>query len=52
MSKKVWYGFEQIDFLFEGREAILIVPEQPNTNRNWLLKTEYFGSFQALKLKC
>ena len=49
MSKKVWYGFEQIDFLFEGREAILIVPEQPNTNRNWLLKTEYFGAFPALE---
>lgn len=51
MSKKVWYGFEQIDFLFEGREAILIVPEQPNTNRNWLLKTEYFGAFPSFEIE-
>ena len=51
MSKKVWNGFERLDFSFEGREAILIVPEQPNSNRNWLLKTEYFGAFPSFEIE-
>ena len=51
MSEKVWNGFERLDFSFEGREAILIVPEQPNSNRNWLLKTEYFGAFPDFEIE-
>ena len=41
-----WRGFKRIDFKFEGREAILVLPKVANAERNWLLKTEYFDAFQ------
>ena len=51
MSEKLWNGFKQIDFLFENREAILIIPEHTNENKNWLLKTEYFGAFPSFEIE-
>ena len=45
MNETTWNGFRRIDFEFEGREAILVFPKTPNTNKNWLLKTEYFDAF-------
>lgn len=45
-----WNGFEQKDLIFEGREAILILPHQPRGDGKWLLKTEYFGAFPAFEL--
>lgn len=45
MTESIWNGFKRIDFLFEGREAILVFPKEPNKNKNWLLKTEYFTAF-------
>ncbi|MBQ8345657.1 MAG: alpha/beta hydrolase [Clostridia bacterium] len=50
MEKKSWNGWKRIDFLFEGREAILVFPETANENKNWLLKTEYFGAFPSFEL--
>ena len=41
-----WNGFKRIDFEFEGREAILVFPDAPNKDKNWLFKTEYFSAFQ------
>lgn len=51
MNETVWNGFRRIDFLFEGREAILVFPEKANVNKNWLLKTEYFGAFPELEIE-
>lgn len=45
MQETLWNGFRRVDFLFEGREAILVFPTEANENKNWLLRTEYFGSF-------
>ena len=42
-----WYGFERLDFSFEGRKAILIRPE--TGEGRWMLKTEYFPAFQDLE---
>lgn len=50
MEESLWNGFKRIDFEFEGKEAILISPEKPNENKNWLLKTEYFGAFPAFEI--
>lgn len=47
----LWNGFKRIDFLFEGREAVLVFPERANTNKNWLLKTEYFGAFPDFEIE-
>ena len=51
MTKTEWQGFERIDFLFEDREATLVFPKQANLNRNWLLKTEYFGAFPGFEIE-
>ncbi len=41
-----WRGFRRIDFKFEDREAILVLPREANAEKNWLFKTEYFEAFQ------
>ena len=51
MTESVWNGFRRIDFRFEEREAILILPDCPNKEKNWLFKTEYFGAFPAFEIE-
>lgn len=51
MTETVYNGFRRLDFLFEGREAVLIFPEQPNEDKNWLLKTEYFSAFPDFQIQ-
>lgn len=50
MKESIWNGFKRIDFDFEGREAVLVFPDQPD-NGKWLYKTEYFGAFPAFELE-
>ena len=49
-KESLWNGYRRLDFIFEGREAILVCPSEPCEGRNWLLKTEYFDAFQELEL--
>ncbi len=49
-KESTWNGYQRLDFTFDGRSAVLIVPHTPDTKKNWLLKTEYFGAFPALEL--
>ncbi len=49
-TKSIWNGFDRIDFLFEGREAILIFPKDENKCDKWMLKTEYFGAFPQFEI--
>ncbi len=51
MQEVLWYGFKRIDFLFEGREAIIVFPKTANKNKNWLLKTEYFEAFPNFEIE-
>ena len=51
MQETMWNGFRRIDFVFEGMEAILVFPKEPNANKNWLLKTEYFDAFPAFEIE-
>ena len=51
MTESMWNGFKRIDFEFEGREAILILPHEPNEAKNWLLKTEYFDAFPSFEIE-
>ena len=41
MTESIWNGFKRLDFLFEGREAVLVFPENANENKNWLLKMKH-----------
>ena len=50
MRESIWNGFKRIDFEFENREAILIFPDNANKNKNWMIKTEYFGDFPKLEI--
>ncbi len=44
-----WNGFEIEEFEFEGMNAKVVVPKNPNGK--WMLKTEYFGAFPALEIE-
>ncbi len=50
-TKSTWNGFTRLDFLFEGREAILILPNDENKCDKWLLKTEYFDAFPQFEIE-
>ena len=41
------YRMERFDF--EGREAIIVFPNDPDSRRRWVLKEEYFPAFQDLE---
>lgn len=51
MTETMWNGFKRIDFEFEGREAILVFPDESNENKNWMLKTEYFNAFPDFEIE-
>lgn len=39
--KNEWNGFERLDFVLDGREAVLICPSNPAKDMKWIYKTEY-----------
>ena len=49
-TRSEWNGFERIDFVFKGREALLIFPKDDVKTDKWMLKTEYFGAFPSLEI--
>ena len=49
-TQSIWNGFERIDFLFEGRAAILVFPKDENKCNKWMLKTEYFDAFPQFEI--
>lgn len=51
MTETIYNGFRRIDFEFEGMAAVLVFPETPNENKNWLLKTEYFDAFPDFQIQ-
>lgn len=51
MTQSTWNGYRRLDFTFEGRNAILVFPQEENENKNWLLKTEYFDAFSGFELE-
>ncbi len=50
-TESLWNGYRRLDFVFEGREAILVCPSSPCPEGRWLLKTEYFDAFPDLELE-
>lgn len=44
-------GFEQLEFTFLGKKAIVILPKKENRNGRAIFKTEYFGAFPILQLE-
>ncbi len=50
MEQSVWNGFSRIDFMFEDRKAILVLPKRADGGK-WLFKTEYFDAFPAFEIE-
>ena len=50
-QKSKWHGFERLGFNFEGRNAILVCPEKPCSDKKWLYKTEYFEAFPSFEIE-
>jgi len=46
-----WFGFRCEEFLFEGRNALIVFPETPDADRNWTLKTEYRDAFPEAEIE-
>lgn len=46
-----WNGFKKMDFTFEGRNAILVFPEDSNKTNRWLFKTEYWDAFPNFEVE-
>lgn len=50
MTESIWNGYRRLDFTFEDKEAILVIPNEPREDGKWLFKTEYFGAFPSFEL--
>ena len=51
MYESVWNGFKRLDFVFEGRDCILIFPDNECDGKKWLYKTEYFDAFPNTEIE-
>ena len=45
-----WLGCQRLDFVVEGRPALLIVPATPAPGKPWIWRTEWFGHFPQVDL--
>ena len=45
-----WNGFRRLDFVLDGRNAVLVLPDTTVPDNKWLLKTEYFGAFPEFEI--
>ena len=50
MNESIWNGYRRLDFTFEDKEAVLVLPNEPREDGKWLFKTEYFGAFPDFEL--
>ena len=48
-TESEWYGFRRIDFRFEDRDTLVVLPDE-NADGRWMMKTEYFGAFPDTEL--
>ncbi len=47
----LWNNFETDEFIFEGHEASVVIPENKNTNPVLALKTEYQNAFPETEIE-
>lgn len=50
-TEELWNGYRRLNFQFEGRDAIIVLPHTPSPHGEWLLKTEYFNAFPEFELE-
>lgn len=42
-SDDKWHGFDILEFKFDGVEAKIVFPNQPNKNKNWIWRTQFWA---------
>lgn len=45
ITESEWRGRKRVDFVVEGRPALLIFPKTPAPGKPWIWRTEFFGQF-------
>jgi len=43
VARSKWQGLERLDFVVDGRKALLIVPPKADVGKPWIWRTEFFG---------
>lgn len=51
MTESMYNGFKRIDFEFQGREVLVVFPDESNKTDKWVLKTEYFVDFPEVQIE-
>lgn len=46
-----WNGGKRLDFVFGGRQAILVCPQKPTVSKKWIIKMEYFDAFPEVEIE-
>ncbi|CDE85233.1 putative O-antigen-like protein [Coraliomargarita sp. CAG:312] len=44
-QKSLWEGADRYDFKYKGRDAILVAPQNPRSDRAWIMRPAFFGAF-------
>jgi len=44
-KKSSWNGFERYDFSYYGRNATVVVPQNPAKGNPWIMRPAFFGAF-------
>ncbi len=55
ITESDWRGWKRLDFVVEGRPALLVCPKEPAPGKPWIWRTEFFGQFAQVDealLKC
>ena len=50
VTSSEWLGCKRLDFVVEGRPALLIVPAKPAPGKPWIWRPEWFGDFPQADL--
>lgn len=51
MTESLWNGRKRIDFDFDGREAILVIPDKPRDDNAFVFRAEFFDAFPYADIK-
>ena len=43
-QKSLWEGADRYDFKYKGRDAILVAPQNPRSDRAWIMRPAFFGA--------
>jgi pimeloyl-ACP methyl ester carboxylesterase len=50
MTKTQWKGYERHDFLYEGRETIVVLPNKSIPENLWVWRAEFFDAFPSVDM--